>query len=105
MEYIINCIIAGGLLAVTVIVVEEIIKQFKKKQVMKQTAVNYLIEQLKGKSQSITWNEIFDKAKEMEKQDIENAFNAGFNYANDKSGNIPNFEDFIKQYYNETFKK
>jgi hypothetical protein len=31
MKYIINCIIAGGLLAVTIIVVEEIIKQFNKK--------------------------------------------------------------------------
>ena len=31
-------------------------------------------------------------------EEIENAFNAGFNYANDKSGNIPNFEDFIKQF-------
>ena len=37
---------------------------------MKQTAVSWLIEQLKGKSQSITWNEIFNKAKEMEKQQI-----------------------------------
>ena len=37
---------------------------------MKQTAVSWLVEQLKGKSQSITWNEIFDKAKEMEKEQI-----------------------------------
>jgi hypothetical protein len=31
MEYIINCTIAGGLLAVTIIVVEEWFEQFKKK--------------------------------------------------------------------------
>lgn len=30
MKYIINCIIVGGLLAVTIIVIEEIIKQLKK---------------------------------------------------------------------------
>ena len=66
---------------------------------MKQTAVSWLIEQLKGKSQSITWNEIFNKAKEMEEQQITDAYQQGFNNAY--------FSDPLskEQYYNQTFKK
>lgn len=66
---------------------------------MTQTAVSWLIEQLKGKSQSITWNEIFNKAKEMEEQQIIDAYQQGFNNAY--------FSDPLskEQYYNETFKK
>lgn len=67
---------------------------------MKQTAVNYLIEQLKGKSQSITWNEIFDKAKEMEKEQIIDAWN---NAAIDAS--YGNKYNSFEQYYDEQFKK
>jgi hypothetical protein len=66
---------------------------------MKQTAVDWLVEQLKGKSQSITWNEIFNKAKEIEKEQIIDAYQQGFNNAY--------FSDPLskEQYYNETFKK
>jgi len=32
------------------------------------TAVEFLIEQLKDKSNYITWNKIFEQAKEMEKE-------------------------------------
>lgn len=63
---------------------------------MKQTAVNYLIEQLKGKSQLITWNEIFDKAKEMEKQQIIEAWMAEDNELQRLAA---------EQYYSEKFKK
>ena len=69
---------------------------------MKQTAVEWLIEQLKGKSQSITWNEIFDKAKGMEKQQIIDSFNEGEDNI-DSEGCIVN-ENGAEQYYNETFK-
>ncbi len=67
---------------------------------MKQTAVKWFIEQIINNNfvKASEQIEVINQAKEMEKQDIENAFNAGFNYANDKSGNIPNFEDFIKQF-------
>ena len=65
----------------------------------KQTAVEWLVEQLKGKSQSITWNEIFEQAKEMEKQQIIDAYQQGFNNA--YFSNPLNSE----QYYNETFKQ
>ena len=70
---------------------------------MKTTSVEWLIEQLKGKSQSITWNEIFNKAKEMEKQQIIDA------YLKDRPKATINKAlvtwDKAEQYYNEKFKK
>ena len=74
---------------------------------MKQTAVSWLIEQLKGKSQSITWNEIFNKAKEMEKQDIDNKVIHFAEWLTKKHTLelMTLYEQFEEQYYNETFKK
>lgn len=71
---------------------------------MKQTAVSWLVDQLKGKSQSITWNEIFNKAKEMEKQQIIDAWLSAW-----KDSMLNPLEDKYYQpqaedYYNETFK-
>ena len=68
------------------------------------TAVEFLIEQLKGKSNYITWNEIFEQAKEMEKQQIIDAYNIGFNTPfeiNFNTGKSITSED----YYKEKFKK
>jgi hypothetical protein len=62
---------------------------------MKQTAVEWLVSQLnkQGFAQVVTDEEI-EQAKEMEKQQIIDAFTNGDNY------NFANGE----QYYNETFK-
>ena len=54
--------------------------------------------QLLGHRKSFIKGAKWQMERSYSEEEIENAFNAGFNYANDKSGNIPNFEDFIKQY-------
>jgi hypothetical protein len=61
---------------------------------MKQTAVEYLIENLIF-FYSKNWDAIVDQAKEMEKQQIKTSFRDGF-LNNDKNS---------EQYYNETFNK
>jgi hypothetical protein len=76
---------------------------------MKQTAVQFLIEQissskyfynlmkeLESRSTIVQPNGILQQAKEMEKEQISDAW-----YAGDEDGPIHDFED----YYNETFKK
>jgi hypothetical protein len=61
-----------------------------------KTAVEWLIEELE---MNILWNDkarkAFEQAKEMEKEQICNAYNFG--------QQIPPFE-YAEQYYNETFK-
>ena len=74
------------------------------KQVMK-TAVSWLVEQLKGKSQSITWNEIFNKAKEMEKQQIIDAWLSAWKDSMLNPLEDKYYQPEAEQYYNETFKK
>ena len=64
------------------------------------TAVEYLEEKLKGDN-IFSLDVIITKAKEMEKQQIENAFKEGFVTQQwDKTK-----ENKAEQYYNETFKK
>ena len=65
----------------------------------KQTAVEWLVEQLKGKSQSITWNEIFEQAKEMEKLQIIKT------WYDCKLSIIERNPTDADQYYNEKFKQ
>jgi hypothetical protein len=57
---------------------------------MKQTAVEWLVEQLMPKVLTAEQYYHIEKAKEMEKQQMESAYLAG--------------ESKDKQYYNETFK-
>jgi hypothetical protein len=66
------------------------------------TAVEFLIEQLKGKSNYITWNEIFEQVLKMEKQQIIDAFKEGEDNV-DNDGLIID-KSAAEQYYNETFK-
>lgn len=61
------------------------------------TAVEFLIEQLKGKSNYITWNEIFEQTIEMEKQQIIDAYDVGLRNGYIDSGKSP------EQYYKETY--
>jgi hypothetical protein len=62
---------------------------------MKQTAVEWLINQMVQSTTMKGWIEIFEKAKEMEKQQIIDAYWQG-------SSNWDN-ETEAEQYYNETF--
>ena len=61
---------------------------------MKQTAVEWLVEQICGDHTS-EWQEQIDQAKEMEKEQIENAYRFGIS------------DEYVigsQRYYNETFK-
>lgn len=64
---------------------------------MKQTAVEWLYDQIENKGKSIY--EILDQAKSMEKEQIKDAYN-------DDRPNLTIYEsnEAFKQYYNETFK-
>jgi len=63
---------------------------------MKQTAVEYLFEQLwETPKDKLTWHSILEQAKEMEKEQIINAWIATDNELQRIAA---------EQYYNETFK-
>ena len=74
---------------------------------MKQTAVEYIKEKLLGDEywyKNITFEQIFEKAKAMEKEQIIDAYNEGQNTPYEYSeDNEVNWYDG-KRYYNETFK-
>ena len=75
---------------------------------MKQTAVEWLVNQLKGRSVDLEmpWNiDLVKQAKEMEKEQIENAYNEGDNNGADRIYYHSDRNDkSAEQYYNETFK-
>lgn len=63
----------------------------------KETATEWLFKQLwEEPKDKFNWNAILDKAKEIEKEQLEDAW-----YAGDEDGAIHEFE----QYYNETYKQ
>ena len=63
----------------------------------KQTATEWLFEKLwETPKDKLTWNAILEQAKEMEKQQIENAYIKGYE---DKDFSYNN----IEQYYKETY--
>ena len=65
---------------------------------MKQTAVEWLVEKLDQNFDYVA-DTLIEQAKEMEKQQIIDAYNNGLS-------NWDNTDDFnAEQYYNETFKK
>jgi hypothetical protein len=63
---------------------------------MKQTAVEWLVEQICG-DHTEQWQKEIDQAKEMEKEQI---IDAWINGALDTNA----YTDFAEQYYNQTFK-
>jgi hypothetical protein len=67
-----------------------------------QTAVEWLMQQLKNID--ITHKELFEQAKEMEKEQIRDAFNSGMNNSVDYFIPFLNPNDESENYYNETFK-
>ena len=73
---------------------------------MKQTAVEWLEEQMKDDRFLAAFEDEFEQAKEMEKQQIIEAFDDGWLRANDtKDITYSTAEDFGSNYYNETFNK
>ena len=60
---------------------------------MKQTAVEWLERELIGENGINVLKDVFEQAKEIEKQQIIDAYNKN-----------PNYFDSAEQYYNETFK-
>jgi hypothetical protein len=73
---------------------------------MKQTAVEWLFNQIKKEMIGIEYdyadefNQLFEQAKEMEKEQIENAYKEG-NHSEMRGGKVI-FEK-MEQYYNETY--
>jgi len=65
---------------------------------VKQTAVEWLEEKAKEFSIDLDLLHYFEQAKEMEKQQIENAYWNG-------GQDIPSTEKRCEEYYNETFNK
>ena len=69
-------------------------------EIKNQTAVEYLEEIIYG-DKEFSLSEVFNKAKEMEKQQVIETWNDAI-YCN-TIGNVINYEDG-EQYYQETFK-
>jgi hypothetical protein len=70
---------------------------------MKQTAVEWLIQELK-ENNLLTfdeWKDIFQQAKEMEKEQIIDSFGVGCQV---ESTRLIGYHKMAEQYYNETFK-
>jgi hypothetical protein len=68
---------------------------------MKQTATNYLIDQLELKvmAQHLPWvAEILDKARQMEHEQIAEAYNQGWNCPHGEG-----FPETGEQYYSDTY--
>jgi hypothetical protein len=76
----------------------------KNKMNMKQTATEYLFEKLwETPKDKLTWNAILEQAKEIEKQQIKHACNAGFD---DGSGFIEDVKyNNAEHYYKKTYGK
>ena len=80
------------------------IEQIKTKKIMEQTAVEYLVNQFRdaiGDSIINVMTEEIEQAKEMEKQQIVDAFGKDATWGETK----PNSFDYAEQYYKETFNK
>jgi hypothetical protein len=69
-----------------------------------QTAVEWLVEELKGVYESDYLNKLIDKAKAMEKEQIETAFFKGDLFAEDYFDADNPTKDVSENYYNKTFK-
>lgn len=66
---------------------------------MKQTAIEWLVKQFEEWNTPRKWKEIIEQAKEMEKNQIIDAYSEG-----DING-IMDAEKRAEQYYNETYNK
>jgi hypothetical protein len=72
---------------------------------MKQTAVEWLVEKIQQANPTFKFDALIREAKEMEKEQIEKAFDNGWQRANDtKDKSYTTAEDYGFNYYNKTFK-
>jgi predicted secreted protein len=71
---------------------------------MKQTAVEWLVEQICG-DHTEQWQKEIEQAKEMEKEQIEIAFFKGDLFAEDYFDADNPTKDVSENYYNKTFKQ
>jgi hypothetical protein len=74
----------------------------------KQTAVKFLIEKIDFDANvrcfsQVEWNEIFDQAKQMEREQIEDAFYFGWKEGVFYANKEPSDYESSEQYYNETY--
>jgi hypothetical protein len=73
-----------------------------------KTAVEWLINELhkkqNGDCSDLSYNKMFDKAKEMEKQQIIDAITIGFHEGSSYMDNGTTKFETALEYYNETFK-
>jgi hypothetical protein len=84
---------------------------------MKQTAVEWLENQIKTSKyfykviediqsrSTVAQSNIFDQAKEMEKEQIKNAYLKGYLEDVPNPSSMQYYEPLAEQYYNETFKQ
>lgn len=72
---------------------------------MKQTAVEWLFEQVVNRTERVYFLKELEQAKEMGKQEIMNAWNDGYDKGTrDRIEKISNPVGNAEQYYNKTFK-
>jgi hypothetical protein len=74
---------------------------------MKQTSIEFLIEQVFGEHTKV-WHDVIEQAKKMHKQEIIDAVNEGIkegysDYTDTESGREHDYNP--EQYYQETFRK
>jgi len=71
----------------------------------KQTAVEWfnqqIIDKQNGNGDFRSWDEIFEQAKEMEREQIIDAFGVGCQV---ESTRLIGYQDMASEYYNETYK-
>jgi hypothetical protein len=67
-----------------------------------KTAVEWLVDELYKQGISLYTPELIEKAKEMEKEQIINAFGVGCQV---ESTRLIGYHDMADEYYNETFKQ
>jgi len=87
---------------------EIIIPQEEPKQMSKQTAVEWLVDKIINKQNGtfegfpvLSLDEIFEQAKEMEKEQIKEAYMSALPFNLDYS----DYDKYSNKYYNETYKK
>jgi hypothetical protein len=69
---------------------------------MKQTAVEWLVEQICG-DHTEQWQKEIDQAKEMEKEQIEDAYLKGYLEDIPNPSSMQYYEPLAEQYYNENY--
>lgn len=75
---------------------------------VKDTAVQWLIQQLECRLEILSEHKLFEQAKAMEKEQIMGAYECGYSdgyFEGSNSDDFPEFDNRFEQYYNETYGK